>query len=196
MSDPRPVNDKTLQRRNGRVALVVAGVVVGMLGAAYAAVPLYQMFCRVTGFGGLPQIAESASATRGQKVMTVRFDSNVASDLPWTFEPEQSSIKLRTGETATVFYKVTNKSDKTTSGLASYNVAPERSGLFFNKLACFCFSEQTLEPHETRDMPVVFYLDPALEKDEIMKDQDTVTLSYTFYASKTPVASVKDKPAL
>jgi len=195
MSD-QPARDPKLESRHRRVGLIVAGVALGMVGMAYAAVPLYQMFCRATGYGGAPQIASNESTTRGDKIMTVRFDANVASDLPWTFEPEQSSIKLRTGETATIFYKVKNRSDKTTHGLASYNVAPERSGLFFNKLACFCFSEQTLAPGETLDMPVVFYVDPAVEKDEIMKDQDTITLSYTFYAAKTPVASNKGKPAL
>jgi cytochrome c oxidase assembly protein subunit 11 len=193
---PAPAHDTDLQRRHRRVALTVVGMVAGMLGMAYASVPLYQMFCRVTGFGGVPQIATSESATRGQKVLTIHFDSNIASDLPWFFEPEQPSIKLRTGETATVFFKVRNRSDKTTSGLASYNVTPERSGLYFNKLACFCFSEQTLAPGESMDMPVVFYIDPAVETDEIMKGQDNITLSYTFFAAKTPVASNKGKPAL
>jgi cytochrome c oxidase assembly protein subunit 11 len=193
---PTPGQDPVMQRRHRRVALTVAGAVAGMLGMAYAAVPLYQMFCRATGFGGAPQIASTESAVRGEKIMTVHFDANIASDLPWTFEPEQSSIKLRTGETATIFYKVKNRSNKQTSGLATYNVTPERSGLFFNKLACFCFSQQTLAPGESMDMPVVFYIDPAVEKDEIMKSQDEITLSYTFYAAKTPVASAKEKPAL
>lgn len=191
-----PAPDPNLQRRHRRVALVVVGVVAGMVGMSYAAVPLYQMFCRVTGFGGMPQIASTESATRGDKIMTIRFDANIASDLPWTFEPEQPSIKLRNGETATVFYKVKNRSNKTTIGIASYNVAPERAGMVFNKLACFCFNEQTLEPGESMDMPVVFYIDPAVETDEILKNQDTITLSYTFYAAKTPVASTKGKPAL
>ncbi len=193
---PVPSPGPDLQSRHRRVALTVLGMVVGMIGMAYAAVPLYQAFCRATGFGGVPQIATTESATRGQKVMTIHFDANIASDLPWTFEPEQDSIRLRTGETATVFYKVKNRSSRTTVGLATYNVAPERSGMFFNKIACFCFSEQTLGPGETMDMPVVFYIDPAVETDEIMKTQDSITLSYTFYAAKTPVASTKGKPAL
>jgi cytochrome c oxidase assembly protein subunit 11 len=191
-----PSQDQALQRRHRRVAVAVASVVAGMVGMAYAAVPLYEMFCRATGYGGVPQIASSESATRGQKVMTVHFDANIASDLPWIFEPEQPSIKLRTGETATVFYKVKNRSDKATVGLASYNVAPERSGMFFNKIACFCFNEQTLGPGESMDMPVVFYIDPAVETDEIMKTQESITLSYTFFSAKTPVASAKGKPAL
>ena len=195
MTAPRQ-DDPQLQRRNGRVAVIVVGVVAGMVGLSYASVPLYEIFCRMTGYGGVPQIAAQQSQTRGDKVMTVRFDANVASDLPWSFEPEVPSIKLRTGETATVFYRVKNKSSHETTGLAAYNVAPERSGMFFNKISCFCFSEQKLGPSETMDMPVVFFLDPALEKDEIMKQQDQVTLSYTFYASKTPVTASRAKPAL
>ena len=191
-----PLSDnKNLQRRNGRVAVIVAGCVAGMIGVSYAAVPLYEMFCRVTGYGGVPQVAQAETALRGEKVLTVRFDANIASDLPWSFEPDVPSIKLRTGETATIFYKVKNKSDHETVGIASYNVAPERSGMFFNKISCFCFSEQRLGPGETMDMPVVFFLDPALEKDEIMKHQDQVTLSYTFYASKTPVTASRSKSA-
>jgi cytochrome c oxidase assembly protein subunit 11 len=189
-------NDKKLQRRNGRVAVIVMGVVAGMVGLSYASVPLYEIFCRMTGFGGTPQIAKTESALRGEKVLSVRFDANIASDLPWSFEPDVPAIKLRTGETATIFYKVKNKSDHETIGIASYNVAPERAGMFFNKISCFCFSEQRLGPGETMDMPVVFYLDPALEKDEIMKLQDQVTLSYTFYASRTPVTASRAKPAL
>lgn len=188
-------DDKNLQRRNGRVAVIVVSVVAGMVGMSYAAVPLYEMFCRMTGYGGVPQIAKAESAMRGEKIMKVRFDANVASDLPWSFEPEVPAITLRTGETATVFYKVKNKSDRETIGIAAYNVAPERAGMFFNKISCFCFAEQTLGPGETMDMPVVFYLDPALEKDEIMKHQDQVTLSYTFYASKTPVTASRSKSA-
>ncbi len=195
MNTPRQ-DDPKLQRRNGRVAVIVVGVVAGMVGLSYASVPLYEMFCRMTGYGGVPQIAAQPSQTRGDKVMTVRFDANVASDLPWSFEPEVPSIKLRTGETATIFYKVKNKSNHETIGLAAYNVAPERAGMFFNKISCFCFSEQRLGPGETMDMPVVFFLDPAVEKDEIMKQQDQVTLSYTFYASKTPVTASRAKPAL
>lgn len=188
--------DPNMQRRHKRVALSVVAVVAGMTGLSYAAVPLYQMFCRVTGFGGTPQIVASETAARGEKVMKVRFDANIASDLPWRFEPETPTINLRTGETATIFYKVTNRSQRATTGIASYNVAPERAGMFFAKIACFCFTEQTLGPGETMEMPVVFYLDPALEQDEIMSKQDMVTLSYTFYAAKTPVASAKGKPAL
>jgi cytochrome c oxidase assembly protein subunit 11 len=149
----------------------------------------------MTGYGGATQVATQGSATRGERSLIVRMDANVGTGLPWSFEPELPSIKLRTGETATIFYKVKNKSDYETIGIASYNVAPERAGMFFNKISCFCFSEQRLGPGETMDMPVVFFLDPALEKDEIMKHQDQVTLSYTFYASKTPVTASRSKSA-
>ncbi|MEY3553720.1 MAG: hypothetical protein RL735_2068 [Pseudomonadota bacterium] len=194
MIEANPASD--LQRRHRRVATYVVCVVFSMVGLAYASVPLYELFCRVTGYGGTPMIAQSESGLRGNKVLTVRLDANIASDLPWIFEPDVPSIKLRTGETATVFYKVRNRSDKATVGIAGYNVAPDRAGMFFNKIACFCFNEQVLGPGESMDMPVVFYLDPKLETDEIMKYSDMVTMSYTFYASKTPVAAVKGKPAL
>ncbi len=194
MIEASPAPD--LQRRHRRVATYVVCVVFSMVGLAYASVPLYELFCRVTGYGGTPKIAQSESGLRGTKILTVRLDANIASDLPWVFEPDVPSIKLRTGETATVFYKVRNRSDKATVGIAGYNVAPDRAGMFFNKIACFCFNEQVLGPGESMDMPVVFYLDPKLETDEIMKYSDMVTMSYTFYASKTPVAAVKGKPAL
>lgn len=194
MIEASPASD--LQRRHRRVATYVVCAVFSMVGLAYASVPLYELFCRVTGYGGTPKIAQSESGLRGNKILTVRLDANIASDLPWIFEPDVPSIKLRTGETATVFYKVRNRSDKATVGIAGYNVAPDRAGMFFNKIACFCFNEQVLGPGESMDMPVVFYLDPKLETDEIMKYSDMVTMSYTFYASKTPVAAVKGKPAL
>lgn len=196
MSAPEPARKDPLARAHKRVAAIVVSVVIGMLGMAYAAVPLYNLFCRATGYGGTPQIAEKAIETRGQRIMTVRFDSNTSSDLPWDFQPDVPSIRLRTGETATVFFKVHNRSSKPTVGLAAYNVAPDQAGYFFNKISCFCFSEQKLGPGETMDMPVVFYLDPALEKDDIMKNAESVTLSYTFFAAKSPVASAAGKPAL
>ncbi|MDB5650321.1 MAG: ctaG [Hyphomicrobiales bacterium] len=196
MSTQPPESGSTLQKRHKRVALIVTAAVAGMLGMAYAAVPLYSIFCRATGYGGTPQIVDGPSDTRGKRVMTVRFDSNVSSDLPWTFEPDVPSIQLRTGETATVFFKVHSRSQKPTAGLASYNVAPDQAGLYFNKISCFCFSEQHLAPNETMEMPVVFYLDPKLEQDDVMKLTDSVTLSYTFFAAKTPVASASGKPAL
>ena len=175
--------------RHRYTALLAGVVVLGMLGLSFAAVPLYKAFCQATGFGGTTQVAEKAPTKPGTRKLVVRFDNNVASGLPWHFEPETPSVTLRTGETATVFYKVTNLSDRPTAGLASYNVSPDQAGSYFNKLACFCFSEQHLGPHETAEWPVVFFLDPALETDETMANVGGVTLSYTFFAVKD------DKPS-
>ncbi len=177
-------------RRNRKVALTTLSVALFMGGAAWAAVPLYKMFCQATGFGGTPRQVDSASPTRGERTLTVRFDANTSGDLNWTFAPEANSIRLQTGETATIFYRVTNHSKHSVTGMATYNVTPDQAGPYFNKISCFCFTEQTLAPGETIDMPVVFYLDPALEKDAVMKLTEGVTLSYTF----VPVRQPKNAP--
>lgn len=173
------------RKSHGRTAFSVVAVVFLMLGMSYAAVPLYKMFCQMTGFGGTPRIAEGPAAARGTRVLSVRFDANVSPTVNWTFAPEVNEIRLRTGETKTVFYKVTNRSDRTVTAMATYNVSPDQAGSYFNKISCFCFTDKTLQPGESLDMPVVFYLDPALEKDETMKRVESVTLSYTFVESKT-----------
>jgi cytochrome c oxidase assembly protein subunit 11 len=188
-------NSSPSTTRRRPTAWVVFGVVVLMGGLSYASVPLYQAFCRATGYGGTTQVAKAAPALHGQRTLSVRFDSNVASGLPWTFSPEVPEIKLRTGDTATVFFKVTNQSGHSTTATAAYNVAPDQVGAYFNKISCFCFSEQTLGPHETAELPVVFYLDPALEHEESMRDVESVTLSYTFFPAKLaspPVALRND----
>ena len=166
------------------VAWSVAGVVLFMGAMSFAAVPLYDLFCRITGYGGTTQVATQGTAERGERSMVVRFDSNLGPGLPWKFEPEVPQIKLRNGETATVYYRVTNRSDREISAIASYNVTPDQAGIYFNKISCFCFNEQTLKAGETAEWPIVFYLDPALEKTENMKGVDGVTLSYTFFATK------------
>lgn len=176
-------------RRKGLVAIVLAGVSLGMLGLSFAAVPLYRLFCAATGYAGTTQVAKTAPATRGARDLTVRFDANVAPGLAWKFEPETPEIKLRTGETATIFYKVTNMSAADTAAKAMYNVSPEAAGAYFDKISCFCFTEQKLGPHETADMPVVFFLDPELEKDATMAGVQSITLSYTFFASKPTLAT-------
>jgi cytochrome c oxidase assembly protein subunit 11 len=160
-----------------------------MVGAAYAAVPLYAEFCKATGFAGTTQVARQASATKGERSLRVRFDGNVSSDLDWTFEPETSEIALRTGVTATVFFRVHNRSSRETAAVASYNVTPEISGGWFDKISCFCFSEQRLGPGQTAELPVVFFLDPRLEQAREMDAVETITLSYTLFA-----APVADKP--
>ncbi len=183
MNAPAP-QSANVERRHRRVAFAVTGVVMAMTGLSFASVPLYDLFCRMTGYGGTTQVATQGSATRGERTLTVRFDANVDRSLPWSFAPETSALKVRTGETQTVFYKVTNLSDREWTATAAYNVAPDQAGIYFTKISCFCFSEQRLGPGESAEWPVVFYLDPALEKDEVMAKVDSVTLSYTFFASK------------
>lgn len=185
MSEPTP--SKNARPRSIAAALVVGSV--AMLVLSFASVPLYRAFCAATGFGGTPQIGKEAAATKpGERQLIVRFDANVARDLPWRFEPEVAKISLRTGEMTTVYYKVQNLSDHETSGQAAYNVSPDQAGAFFVKVKCFCFDEQRLAPGESAEWPVVFYLDPALEADEAMRRVEEVTLSYSFYPTKATAA--------
>jgi cytochrome c oxidase assembly protein subunit 11 len=156
-----------------------------MLGMSYAAVPLYRMFCSATGFGGTTQVAEVAPLHHGTRKLTVSFDTNVAPGLGWSFAPETQRVSLVTGQTETVFFKVVNLTDRETTARAGYNVSPDISGAYFDKINCFCFTEQTLAPHETAEMPVVFFLDPALEKDSDMGNVAEITLSYTFFPVKS-----------
>ena len=161
----------------------LCGVFVAlMVGAAYAAVPFYNWFCRTTGFNGTTQVATSApSSAPLARTIAVRFDSNVAGGLPWKFEPEQTEIQVRIGEVVTVYYTVTNQSARATTGQAAYNVAPLTVGSYFQKINCFCFTEQTMAAGEKREMPVVFYVDPKLAADSDNDGLNTITLSYTFY---------------
>src|SRR3954447_6312764 len=180
--------EKAYRRRHQRVALIFSGVVACMVGLSFAAVPLYRLFCAATGYGGTTQVAHVAPSEPGNRLLSVRFDANVAPGLPWQFAPVTPSVSLRTGETKTVFYKVTNTADHPVSATAAYNVSPDQAGSYFDKLACFCFSEQTLQAYETAEWPVVFFLDPALEQDETMRHVGAVTLSYTFFAAKNSPA--------
>jgi cytochrome c oxidase assembly protein subunit 11 len=173
--------------RDATVAAICGLVVALMVGASYAAVPFYNWFCRATGFNGTTQVATSApsSAPLSRKI-AVRFDSNVAPGLPWKFEPEQTEIEVNIGQVVTVYYTVTNQSARTTTGQAAYNVAPLTVGAYFQKLNCFCFTEQTMAPSEKREMAVVFYVDPELVKDSDNDGLNTITLSYTFYPVRDP----------
>jgi cytochrome c oxidase assembly protein subunit 11 len=195
-TDPDGRTGPQARQRAMRVtAIVCAAGIAGMVGLAYAAVPLYQLFCKATGFAGTPRIASAASATTGARTYTVRFDSNVAPGLTWHFEPEQASVSVKPGETTTIFYKITNTGQHAASGLATFNVVPELTGGYFNKIQCFCFNEITLGPGESMDAPVVFFLDPKIEKDPDLATLDTITLSYTFFVPKgspKPVAEAKD----
>jgi cytochrome c oxidase assembly protein subunit 11 len=185
-----PHHPQNARRRDFLVAAACGAFVAAMVGAAYAAVPLYSWFCRTTGFGGTPVIAHGGPVQVLDRKVTVRFDANVASGLPWKFEPEQISIDARIGEVVTVYYRAVNDSPRETVGQATYNVTPSTVGGYFAKINCFCFTEQRLAPHEKRDMPVVFYIDPALVGDSEQDDLNTITLSYTMYPVQQPAKPV------
>jgi cytochrome c oxidase assembly protein subunit 11 len=171
--------------RNARTAWKLVLVVGGMLGLAYAAVPLYEIFCKATGFGGTPMVAQSGDRPVIARTVAVRFDSNTDPNLPWRFEPLQREIKVRLGEENLVHFRATNVSQRPIVGTATFNVTPERSAAWFNKLQCFCFNEQLLQPGQSVDMPVVFFVDAEMAKDRRYDDIRTITLSYTFYEAKT-----------
>ena len=190
-------SDKVASRaklsRDALVASICGFVVVFMVGASYAAVPFYDWFCRATGFNGTTQVATSAPAEGPlARKISVRFDANVGPGLPWKFEPEQNEIEVRIGEVVTVFYTVTNQAARATTGVAAYNVAPLTVGAYFQKINCFCFSEQKLKAGEKREMPVVFYIDPSMARDPDGSTINTITLSYTFYPQREPSRPVAD----
>ena len=173
---------KRASRRRTATALILGGVVCGMVGLAFGAVPLYKLFCQVTGFGGTTQVAEEAPVTIGERVVTVRFNADTARDLPWHFKPEQREIKVRVGEMAMAFYNAVNQSDRALIGTSTFNVTPVKAGAYFNKIECFCFEEQTLAPGERAEFPVSFFVDPDIVEDRRLDDVSTITLSYTFFA--------------
>ena len=165
-----------------RMMLVVLGsVACGMIGLSFAAVPLYDLFCSVTGFGGTTQTAEAAPAAVGERVMAVQFNSDVSNDVPWRFKPSQREIELRVGEVGLAFYTATNESKNTILGSATFNVTPLKAGIYFTKIDCFCFEEQVLRPGESAELPVTFFIDPDIVNDRDMDDVTTITLSYTFF---------------
>jgi cytochrome c oxidase assembly protein subunit 11 len=192
-----PSNHRAPRRgRDVAVAAACGAFVAVMVGAAFAAVPFYNWFCRTTGFGGTTQVASVAPAGMLDRKITVRFDANVGPGLPWRFEPEVNSLDLRIGEVATVYYDVVNTSARPTDGQAAYNVTPPTVGAYFTKINCFCFTEQRLGPGEKRQMAVVFYVDPALAKDSDQDDLNTITLSYTFYPIREPERPAAGNAAL
>jgi cytochrome c oxidase assembly protein subunit 11 len=175
----KPVKDLAA-RRNARVGLLCAAAFFGMVGAAYASVPLYKLFCQMTGFDGTVRKAELAPTKILDRKVTIRFDSNIR-ELPWTFSTEQVSQQVRIGDTGLAFFKVTNNSDKAMTGRAIYNVVPEQAGPYFQKLECFCFSNQTIAAGQTVEFPVVYFVDPQYADDPETKGKGEITLSYTFF---------------
>ncbi|MCK0196441.1 cytochrome c oxidase assembly protein [Ancylobacter sp. 6x-1] len=179
-------------QRHAVVAIACAVFVVAMVGAAYAAVPLYRLFCQVTGFAGSTRVAEVAPDHVSSQTVEVRFDSNVAPGLAWSFEPDVRSVTVKLGETKLIHYRVTSHAKTPTTAAATYNVTPGSAGSHFSKIQCFCFSDQTLQPGEMMEMPVVFFVDPDMLKDEDAAQIKTITLSYTFFPkapSKAPTVA-------
>jgi cytochrome c oxidase assembly protein subunit 11 len=177
--------------RNDAVLASCLAVVVGMVGASYAAVPLYYMFCRATGYGGTPNRANAAPGAIGDRIVTVRFDTNVDPALPWSFVPESRSVKVNVGEDRLVYFRAVNRSDKAIVGHAAFNVAPDTVARYFTKIQCFCFTEQRLEPGESVEMPVSFFVAPAILADRENDNVNEITLSYTFYPSTNQNAASK-----
>ncbi len=171
--------------KNARLAWTMVALVGGMLGLAYAAVPLYQAFCKATGFAGTPLVAQEGERPVIARTVEVRFDSNTDANLPWRFEPVERTVKVHLGEEKLVFFRATNLSQRPIVGTATYNVTPEWTAGWFNKIQCFCFTEQLLQPGQSVDMPVLFFVDADMDKDRRYDDVRTITLSYTFFEAKT-----------
>ena len=178
-------DQKRQSRRNLRVLGGLMGLVVGMVGLSFAAVPLYDLFCRVTGYGGTTQVAGSGPDEVLERTVRVRFAATVDRDLPWSFEPEVREVSVRVGEPALVAYFAENTSDTPVAGTAVYNVTPAKSGLYFVKTQCFCFDEQILMPGQRVTMPVYFYVDPTMDDDPNLDDVTTITLHYAFYPTES-----------
>ena len=194
MASPRTTRSTRTLRRDMTVATICGAVVALMIGAAYASVPFSNWFCRTTGYAGTTQVSEKAPDHVLGRTLTIRFDSNVAPGLPWKFEPEENEINVRIGEVTTAHYKVTNMAAREITAQAGYNVSPPQIGGYFNKINCFCFTQQTMKPGETREMTVVFYVDPSIAKDSDQDNLNTITLSYTFYRIPNPEKPVAQVP--
>ena len=171
------------------LGLVLAGVVIGMVGLSFAAVPLYRMFCAATGYGGTPQINSVASTTHSTRTIIVRFDASTNPGLPWQFAPEQPQVTLRLGDEKVAFYEARNEASHPVTGVALYNVTPEKVGKYFHKTACFCFNDQTLAAGQQMQFPVSFWVDPAIAQDPNTADVTVITLSYTFFHSLSDAAA-------
>jgi len=176
-----------MNRRNATTVALLAAVVCGMVGLSFASVPLYRLFCQATGFGGTTQRAIAAPGAVGDTFVTVRFDATTAPELGWDFRPLESAVRVHPGEQREVFFRAVNRTSETVTGTATFNVTPTKTGIYFDKLQCFCFNEQQLKPGESRDMGVVFFVDPDLLTDPSTSDVRTITLSYTMF--RAPAAS-------
>lgn len=180
--------------RNGLIALTLAGVIGGMLGLSFAAVPLYRLFCQVTGYGGTPVIDAAASPGAVARTITIRFNADLHSAMPWKFAPLQREVTLRLGEEAVAYYAARNPTSGPITGVSTYNVTPEKAARYFRKTACFCFEEQTLAAGQEMSFPVSFWVDPAIADDPGVRDVREITLSYTFFRSLDDVALAKAGP--
>jgi len=174
------------QRRHGVTALLLVAVVAGMVGLSFASVPLYRLFCAATGYGGTTQRAAAAPRDVAKALITVRFDAATANDLAWEFRPLVHEVQVHPGEQREVFFRAVNRANEGITGQASFNVTPTKTGIYFDKLQCFCFNEQYLAPGESKDMGVVFFVDPDLLKDPDTNDVHTITLSYTMFRADRP----------
>jgi len=170
-----------MNRRNATTVALLAAVVCGMVGLSFASVPLYRMFCQATGFGGTTQRAAAVPGRVADTFVTVRFDATTAPELGWDFRPLESTVRVHPGEQREVFFRAVNRTAETVTGTATFNVTPTKTGIYFDKLQCFCFNEQQLKPGESRDMGVVFFVDPDLLTDPSTSDVRTITLSYTMF---------------
>ncbi len=178
------MNNKT---NSSKIAYSIILLVIGMTMLTFASVPIYNLFCKVTGYGGTTKYTAIASERVGSKIMKIRFDANVDSNLPWSFKSEQNEAIIKVGENNLVFYSAENNTDEPIIGTAVYNVTPHKAGIYFNKIQCFCFEEQLLKPNQKMIMPVSFFIDPEIENDPNLQDVDTITLSYTFYPVKREI---------
>ena len=194
MAETPDTGDKMQGQANRRTAIAAASGAVLMICAAYAAVPLYDLFCRVTGFGGTPQVAEAAPGATGNRSITVRFDASLNRAMPWKFEAPEQAVTLPVGESGLAFYRAENLAAHDVVGTATYNVAPDKAGYYFSKIDCFCFTEQVLQPGEAVDMPVSFFIDPEILEDPEMDDVKTITLSYTFFQRPKTAESKSNQP--
>ncbi|MEM6413035.1 MAG: cytochrome c oxidase assembly protein [Pseudomonadota bacterium] len=175
------INEQNQKERNAQTATRVVFVVLAMVGLAFASVPAYKAFCQVTGWGGTTQRAEANENGVLDRLITVRFDGTASSGLPWRFNPQQQSQTIRIGETGLAYFEAENLSDQPITGRAVFNVSPAKAGLYFSKIECFCFTEQVLQPGEKIEMPVTYFIDPALADDRNLDEVETITLAYTFF---------------